>query len=212
MKLKLLILFAFIFIAQIIRAQSHWTFKTESSGIKVYIDKDSPMKVKPIMVESVLNATPAQVAAVLLDIKNYPDWAYKIKSMALIKQPSPTELFYYAVVNMPWPAENRDFAAHVIVTQNPDNKVITIDAPSVAGLVPEKDGLTRVKKSNGKWILTPDGANKTKVTYYLTLEPDSGAPAWIINLFVSDGPMQSFKKLKEQVRKPLYKNAVGLFK
>jgi len=212
MRLKLSIFLTLTFIARMAIAQGDWTFKTESSGIKVYVDNKSSMKVKPIKVESSINATPGQIAAVLLDIKNYPDWVYKIKSTSLIKQTSATDLFYYAEVNMPWPAHNRDFAAHITATQNPETKVITVNAPSVADLVPDKEGLTRIKKSNGKWILAPDGNNKTRVTYYFTLEPDGGAPAWIINLFISDGPMQSFKNLKDQVQKPAYKNAGNLFK
>ncbi|MFD2874101.1 START domain-containing protein [Mucilaginibacter ximonensis] len=206
MKLKLLAFFALTFTANMALAQSNWTFKTQSGDIKVYVDKESPMKVKPIKVESTFSATPVQLAAILLDIKNYPDWAYKIKSAAVVKQVSATDLYYYAIVDMPWPAQNRDFAAHISVTQDPATKVITVDAPSIADLVPQKEDLVRVKKSTGKWILTPDGAHQTKVTYYLTLEPDGGAPAWIINIFVSDGPMQSFKKLKEQVQKPAYRN------
>lgn len=208
MKLKILAFFAFTFITNITLAQNNWTFKTQSGDIKVYVDKNSPMKVNPIKVESSFNATPAQIAAVLLDIKNYPEWAYKIKSTSVVKQASAVDLFYYAVVDMPWPAQNRDFAAHITVIQNPETKVITVDAPSVNDLVPVKDDLVRIKKSTGKWILMPDGAHQTKVTYYLTLEPDGGAPAWIINLFVSDGPMQSFKKLKDQVQKPAYRNVV----
>lgn len=212
MKLRLLSIFAFVFIANIVFAQSTWTFKTESAGIKVYVDKQSPLKVKPIKVEGVLNATPQQIAAVLMDIKNYPDWVYKMKSASVVKQASATDLFYYAVIDMPWPTQNRDFAAHITAAQDPATKVITVDAPSVADLVPQKDDLVRVKKSTGKWILVPDGTRQTKVTYYLILEPDGGAPAWIINLFVSDGPMQSFKKLKEQVQKAEYRNAGGLFR
>lgn len=211
MKLKLLALCAFTFIARITLAQNTWTFKTQSGDIKVYVDKQSPMKVKPIKVEGGINATPAQVAAVLLDIKSYPEWVYKIKSASIIKQTSATDLFYYAEIDIPWPAQNRDFVAHVTATQDAETKVITVNAPSAPDMVPEKPDLTRVKKTSGKWILTPDGATKTKVTYYLNLEPDGGAPAWIINLFVSDGPMQSFKKLKDQVQKPAYRN-VGLFK
>ncbi|NNU34863.1 hypothetical protein HK413_13880 [Mucilaginibacter sp. S1162] len=29
---------------------------------------------------------------------------------------------------------------------------------------------------------------------------------WLINMFLSDGPVESFKKLKLQVQKPAYKN------
>jgi hypothetical protein len=212
MKLKISLFLILTVITKLASAQSEWTFKTQSEGIKVYSDTKSALKVKPIKVECVFNATPAQLAAVLLDIKNYTDWAYKTKQATLIKQVSPTELFYYAEIAMPWPAQNRDFSAHITVSQNPETKVITVDAPSVAGLVPEKEGITRVHKSNGKWVLTPVGTNQTSVTYYLQIEPDGGAPTWLINLFISDGPMQSFKKLKLQVQKPAYKNPQLSFK
>jgi hypothetical protein len=206
MKLRILILLLLTLITKITIAQDEWAFKTESEGIKVYSNTKSALKVKPIKVECTFNATPAQIAAVLLDIKNYPQWAYKTKLTTLVKQLSATELFYYAEIAMPWPAQNRDFAAHVTATQAPDTKAITIDAPSVTGLVPEKKGIVRVRKSNGKWVLAPAGTNQAHVTYYLTIEPDGGAPAWLINLFISDGPMQSFKKLKQQVQKAAYKS------
>jgi hypothetical protein len=204
-----IILFLFIILSsKAVLAQDEWTFKTQSEGIKVYSNSKSTLKVKPIKVECTFNATPAQLAAVLLDIKNYTDWVYKTKLTSLVKQVSPTELFYYAEINMPWPAQNRDFTAHITAKQNPDTKVITVDAPSVTGLVAEKDGISRVKKSIGKWVLTPVGNNQTNITYYLQIEPDGGAPAWLINMFLSDGPMQSFKKLKVQIQKPAYKNSL----
>jgi hypothetical protein len=206
MKLKISLFLTLILITKLATAQDEWQFKTQSEGIKVYNNTKSTLKVKPIKVECTFNATPAQIAAVLLDIKNYTDWVYKNKLTSVVKQVSPTDLFYYAEIAMPWPAQNRDFTAHITATQNPDTKVITVDAPSVSGLVPEKEKISRIKKSIGKWVMTPVGNNQTNITYYLQIEPDGGAPAWLINMFLSDGPVESFKKLKLQVQKPAYKN------
>ncbi|MGF7080101.1 START domain-containing protein [Mucilaginibacter sp. UYCu711] len=212
MKLKISLLLALIFITKLAIAQDEWEFKTQSEGIKVYSNAKSTLKVKPIKVECIFNATPAQITAVLFDIKNYTDWVYKNKLTSVVKQVSPTDLFYYAEINMPWPAQNRDFIAHITATQNPDTKVITVDAPSVSGMVPVKERISRIKKSIGKWVMTPVGNSQTNITYYLQIEPDGGAPAWLINMFLSDGPMQSFKKLKLQVQKPAYRNVQQLFK
>jgi hypothetical protein len=212
MKLKIFLFLTLILLTKLALAQDEWTFKTQSEGIKVYNNTKSTLKVKPIKVECTFNATPAQIAAVLLDVKNYTDWVFKTKLTTLVKQTSATDLVYYAEINMPWPAQNRDFTAHVTATQNPDTKVITVDAPSVTGLVSEKDGISRVKKSIGKWVMTPVGNNQTNITYYLQIEPDGGAPAWLINMFLSDGPVQSFKKLKLQVQKTAYKNPSLIFK
>jgi hypothetical protein len=212
MKLKISLFLPLMLITQLATAQDEWEYKTQSEGIKVYSNAKSTLKVKPIKVECIFNATPAQITAVLLDIKNYTDWVYKSKVTSLVKQISPTDLFYYAEIAMPWPAQNRDFTAHITATQNPDTKVITVDAPSVSGLVPNKEGISRIKKSIGKWVMTPVGNNQTSIAYYLQIEPDGGAPAWLINMFLSDGPMQSFKNLKVQVQKPAYRNVPQLFK
>lgn len=212
MKLKISLLLALIFITKLATAQDEWEFKTQSEGIKVYSNAKSTLKVKPIKVECIFNATPAQITAVLFDIKNYTDWVYKNKLTSVVKQVSPTDLFYYAEINMPWPAQNRDFIAHITATQNPDTKVITVDAPSVSGMVPVKERISRIKKSIGKWVMTPVGNSQTNITYYLQIEPDGGAPAWLINMFLSDGPMQSFKNLKVQVQKPAYRNVSQIFK
>ncbi|MDB4923989.1 MAG: lipid-binding protein [Mucilaginibacter sp.] len=192
--------------SKLLHAQEHWVFKTESEGIKVYNNILSAAKVKPIKVECTFNATASQLVAVLLDIKHYTDWVYKTKLTTLIKQVSPAELYYYAEIDMPWPAQNRDFAAHITVSQNRDTKVVTVDAPSVVGLVPEKDNIFRIHESKGKWVITPVGNDRVNVTYFLQIDPGGAAPAWLINIFIAEGPLQSFKKLKLQVQKSAYKS------
>lgn len=197
-----MLLFAF----SIAKAQEVWTLKT-TDGIKVYNGIAGASKIKPIKIECTFNATAAQLATVLLDIKNYPEWVYHTKLTSLIKQESPAELYYYAEINMPWPAHNRDFAAHVSVSQNTATKVVTVEAPSVPGLVPEKEGIARIHQSHGKWIITPLGSNQVSVVYFLEINPGGAAPAWLINTFLAEGPLQSFKNLKQQVQKAAYKNA-----
>jgi ribosome-associated toxin RatA of RatAB toxin-antitoxin module len=203
---KIFLLLPILLICYAAPAQDEWKFNTEKEGIKVYTNIASASKVKPIKVECVFNATVSQLVAVLMDIKAYTEWVYKTKSAALVKQISPSELYYYAELDMPWPAQDRDFVAHVMITQNSDTKVITVDAPEVPGFIPEKDGLLRMQKSKGRWTITPTGNNQVKVVYVLHIDPDGPAPAWLINMLASDGPLQSFKKLKVQLQKPAYKN------
>jgi hypothetical protein len=204
MKYKVL-LFIMLFGFNTARAQTDWKLSAEQDGIKIFNGPIAASKVKPIKVECTFNATAAQLVAVLLDIKTYPDWVYHTRSATLIKQVSPAELFYHSELDIPWPAQNRDFVAHLTITQNAD-KTITVDAPSVPGMVAVKKGVTRIYESKGKWILTPVG-NQVKVVYYLQIDAGGGAPSWLVNLFAADGPMQTFKNLKVQLQKPAYKNA-----
>jgi len=190
-----------------VSGQGTWKLNTEKDGIKIYTSEIPDSKIKAIKVECEVQATPAQLVAVLMDVNNSAEWVYHTKSCTLIKQVSPSELYYYSEVNLPWPAANRDFVAHLTVSQNPVTKVIEIDGPAVPGFVPVKKGVVRIDHSNGKWLITPCG-DHIKVEYALHVEPGGTIPAWMVNMFATDGPMQIFKKLKFELQKPAYKNAV----
>jgi len=45
------------------------------------------------------------------------------------------------------------------------------------------------------------------VEFKLFANPAGAMPFWLINLFSTFGPFETFKKLKIQVRKPAYQNA-----
>jgi hypothetical protein len=141
-----------------------------------------------------------------MDVKNSEDWLYHTSSNYIIKQVSPSELYYYSMVEVPWPVSNRDFIAHIKVSQDAATKVITVDAPCIPDMVPRKAGVVRVADSKGKWVLTPVGKDKVKVLYTLHADPGGSIPAWLSNMFATKGPTESFQKLKLQLQKHAYKN------
>ncbi|MDB4919974.1 START domain-containing protein [Mucilaginibacter sp.] len=190
-----------------VSAQTEWKLKNEKNGIKVYTSEVTGSKFKAIKVDCELRATLSQIVKVLLDIKGCPEWLYHTKLCVLIKQVSPSELYYYSEISIPWPAQNRDFVAHLKVYQNAETKVVTIHGPAVPGFVPVKDGIVRVQSSKGLWIITPLTNNRIKVVYTLQLDPGGNIPAWLVNLFAAEGPMKSFQGLLLQLKKPAYQNA-----
>jgi len=192
--------------AHIVSAQPNWELRTEKKDIKVYTRTFSDSKYKAIKVELTLQTTLSRLVTVLLDIKTAPDWVYATKSAILLKQVSPSELIYYSEVRLPWPMSNRDFIAHLITTQDPHTRVVTILGPTMNDFVPEKKDIVRVRRSEGKWILTPVDRDHIRVEYTLRTDPGGDIPAWLFNLFVTKGPLESFEHLKTQLTKPEYNN------
>jgi hypothetical protein len=203
---KVLLLSGLLFQLSYAQTQSTWKFQGEKDGIKFYTREVPNSKIKAIKLESIFQAPLNQVVGVLLDIKSSPEWAYKTKSATVLKQVSPTEVYYYTELSMPWPVTNRDFVGHLIATQNPDTKVVTIDGPVVADYVPKKKDMVRIEKSVGKWVLIPINDRETKIEYSLQVDPGGNAPAWLVNIFSSEGPTQSLKNLRAQLKKPEHKN------
>lgn len=187
-------------------AQTQWQLRTEKDGIKVYSSDVPDSKIKAIKVIGEFYATPSQLAAVVMDVNTATDWVYHLKSSTLIKKVSSNEIYYYAEVSLPWPAANRDFVAHLTVTQNPQTKAITINGPAVPGYVPVKKGMVRIDNSVGKWIITPIGQNQVRVEYSIHVDPGGSLPSWLVNMFADEAPVQIFKNLKNELQKPAYRN------
>jgi hypothetical protein len=192
-------------------AQNDWKLSADKEGIKVYTSIVPDSKIKAVKVECDLNTTPSQLVAVVMDINTATDWVYHVKSARLVKQISPSELYYYSEVSLPWPAANRDFVAHLIVSRDPITKVITIDGPAVPGYVPVKKGIVRIDNSFGKWMITPLGGSQVHVQYSIHVDPGGSLPAWLVNIFATDAPLKIFENLKVQLQKPAYKNAAFAF-
>jgi hypothetical protein len=74
-------------------------------------------------------------------------------------------------------------------------------------MVPKKDKTVRVLNSPARWVLTPEGANRVKVIYTLHADPGGSIPAALVNMFATQGPAETFKKLRVELQRPAYKNA-----
>ena len=181
---------------------------TEKDGIKVYSKSVADSKIKTLRVTCELNTTLSALVALLLDVPATPTWVSHTKSCSLVKRVSASELYYYSEVSLPWPLENRDFVAHVKVSQDKSTKVVTVDAPAVPGVIAVKSDIVRVSQSLGYWTISTLGHGKIKVDYSLQVDPGGIIPAWAVNALSSQGPLESFINMKKMLQRDEYKNAV----
>jgi hypothetical protein len=184
-----------------------WTLKQNEDGVKIYTADVPNSKIKALKVECELDATLSQVVAAVMDIKGSKRWVYRTLSAYIVKRSSPSDLYYYSLVKMPWPVQNRDYVSHFTAKQDPKTRVVTISGICVAGMVPKKDKVVRVLNSPARWLLTPEGPGHVKISYTLHADPGGSIPAGLVNMFATQGPLQTFKKLKTEIQRPAYKNA-----
>lgn len=197
----------FLLASQSLPAQEHWKLEREKNNIKIYTSELSGSKLKAVKVECELKARPAQLVALILDVAAAPDWVYHTKSAKLIKTVSPSEIYYHSEVSLPWPLQNRDFVAHLKVTQDPKTKIVSIDGPAISGMVPLKKGIVRITNSKGKWLIKALDKSRIQVTYTLHVDPAGNLPSWLVNMFAAEGPSHIFQQLRIQLEKPRYKAA-----
>jgi hypothetical protein len=187
--------------------QEEWQLKSDKDNIKTYSKSVPGSKINAVKVESVFTASLSQLVSALLDVASYDKWIYNSKSTRLLKQVSPSEVYYYSEVIFPWPTANRDFVSHVTVSQDIPSKTVRIEAINVAGWEPPKHGIVRIDRSEAKWIITPLANDKVRIEYELQTDPGGDLPAWLINPFASKGLVETFKHLREWLKNPQYTNA-----
>jgi len=187
--------------------QPDWTLKKDEKGIRVYSRNSGNSKYNELRVEMTLQNNLSALAALVLDIGNYPNWSFNTKQTSVLKTVSPAELYFYSEIHSPWPASNRDLALHLTVTQDPATRLMTIHAEELPDYIPGKEGLVRVPVSDEIWTVTPAASGQIKVDYRIKLDPGANMPAWIINSFSVKGPYETFTHVREQLQNPKYRDA-----
>ncbi|MFI5153006.1 MAG: START domain-containing protein [Chitinophagales bacterium] len=201
----------FIYISpSMLYAQQEWTLKEEEAGIKVY-SRHGDSKNNEIKVELTISAKLSDVAAVLLDIPNYSEWSYNCQRSYVLKQLTQNDIYFYNEVKTVWPASDRDVVARMKITQDSATKIMKVHTMSDPHFIPEKKDLVRVPFSDETWTVTPLYDERVKIVYFLQIDPGGAAPAWLINLFSTKAPFESFKKFSIQVQNPKYRQTIIVF-
>lgn len=192
-------------------AQKSWELKKDQEGIKVFSKPSDNSHFNELKVEMTLSAKLSSLAALVLDIDNYPNWSFNTEKSYVLKKISPSELYFYTLIHSPWPASNRDLAVHLSLTQDVTSKVLSIRSECVPNYIPPKKDIIRVPLSIEQWTVTPLPGDKVRIEYQLKLDPGASVPPWLINLFSTKGPYETFTHLRQQIQKNQYRNAVISF-
>lgn len=190
-----------------VKGQTQWTLKTDEDGIQLYTKSVPGSSYKSLKTVCTLQTSLSSVAAVLLDVQQTKEWVYGTSTSGMLKQESPSAVYFYAEMGMPWPVTNRDFIVKISILQDPVSKIITVLAENYPDYLPEKKALVRIRNSSGKWLIEPLPNGRVRVEYQLYVDPGGVVPASLVNMFLGKGPLESFKSLKKRVAMKQYANA-----
>jgi hypothetical protein len=203
--MKTCLIFLSLFASVHCLASPDWKLKKQNDRLKVYTASVENSTYKAVRVECTVNGTFSQIISVLFDTEKQKDWVFNTKYSKLLKKQG-NELIYYSEVTVPWPCTNRDFIAHLSITQ-PAPDLVKIVSHAEPTIVPEKKGIVRIKSSKAEWTMKALSNNQVKIDYVVQFDPAGSVPSWLTNMFVIKGPYETFEKLQGRINMPEYKNA-----
>jgi hypothetical protein len=195
----LLTIYLILFISVSLSAQNGWILQKEKDGIKISSRHSATSSFNDIRVELDLPGNVDQLASILLDVKKYKEWSYATKVSELVKQLGPGRLIYYTEIEVPWPATNRYLYANLEIKPDPVAHSLQVIAINLPEYRPVPKELLKVTFSRGRWNITTISKKSIHVDYTLELNPGGSLPAWVLNLFATKGPLETFENIKRKM-------------
>ena len=181
-----------------------WKYAKSVDGVVAYTRAVPSSPFKEYKVEVEIEARLSQVVAVLMNVRELPQWVDRCAEANILKEISATESIARTITASPFPLKNREAIAHGKLTQDPATKIVTLTSTGRPDFAPLNSKFERVRELRGKWVLTPKPNGKVHVQMIGHTDPGGVIPAAIANYFVVMIPLNTIKNLRNQVKKEKY--------
>ena len=181
-------------------AQS-WDFIKEKDGIKIYTRTEVGKSLKSYKGVTDIHAPAEKVFALIEDVYHTDWWDKNLTQIKVLLYEKYKRAQYYLVYDLPWPITDRDLCVNVTVTIDPVTGVGKITAAPLAGVVPERQDMVRIREYRQTWTVIPVGKNLTHVVLEGFVDPAGSIPDWISNMLIIDSPIKVINGIKERLEK-----------
>jgi hypothetical protein len=182
-------------------AQNDWSVLKVKDGIRISSRHSPASPFDDIRVELDLTGDIEQLEAILVDVNKYKEWSYATKVSRIVKTMGPDKFIYYTEIEVPWPATNRCFYANFELKKNVSEKSMQVIAINLPDYGPIPKDLVQVPLTKGSWEITTITNKSIHVDYILEMNPGGSLPVWVLNLFSTRGPMETFENIKKKMIK-----------
>jgi hypothetical protein len=178
-----------------------WTFVKERDGIKIYTRSEENTNIKSFRGEADLKTTMEKMRHVVGRTESFDWWDESIKEIKVLAYEEEKMIRYYLVYDLPWPLSDRDLCAEAIITNDTVTGIRTVRATALPGVVPDKSDKVRIKYYWQQWTMVPKENGIVHVTLEGSVDPGGAIPTWLINMIISDTPLNIITKLRNIVEK-----------
>ena len=182
-----------------VSAQENWKLVKEEAGIKVYTKYEKGSDYKAFKAEMQVSCKIENIVEVLKNSETINSWIVNCKGVKLLKT-NDDDQYYYIETSLPFPFKNRDMVYHFQYIKT-DDRQVKVTVTGISDYIPPKEGIVRLAKANGSWLLTSIDTSRTAITYQMHVEPGGLIPAWLANPFIVNVPFSTFKELKKIIQK-----------
>ncbi len=175
-----------------------WELVKDKDGIQIYTRLTEGSKFRTYKGEAILKIGMDDMYRTLTDLDNYDQWVYSCKESILLSKTAEDEFIYYSVMSLPFPFDDRDMTTKMKVTRG--DGTIRFATSLIKGKQ-SPEGLVPVAAYEEATTLIKTGDNQVRMIMEGYFEPGGSLPAWVVNMFLSEGPYESLMAIKKTYEK-----------
>lgn len=193
MKTFFSLIFAAAFVNLTAPGPSEWVLRKNEQGIKVFTRTVPKSDLEEFKAVGIVNASPADLAAHLKKVQNFPNWmplCIKARKEKTVKN----GFIHYQELEAPFPVSNRDGYYQFLFVE--EGKNIRIKIKAVPKFGPDVEDLVRIPSANGHYLFEALKDGRSRVTYQMLAAPGGSIPAWLANSMVVKNPFETIESLQ----------------
>jgi hypothetical protein len=176
-----------------------WDFIKEKDGIKIYTRCEAGKPLKSYKGVTDIRAPSEKVFALIEDVNHTDWWDKNFSQIRVLRYEKYKRAQYYLVYHLPWPVTDRDLCVDVTVTFDPLSGGGRITAVPLPGVIPDQNGLVRIREYRQTWTITPVDKATAHVELEGYIDPAGSIPDWISNMLITDSPLKVINGIKKRL-------------
>ena len=179
-------------------AQS-WKFIKEKDGIRIYTKSSENSSFKSFRGETEYHSTMEKLSKYIGNVENVDWWDKNVREIKVLYSEPDKLIKYYLIYDVPWPLSDRDLCVEAKITIDPVTGEKVVSAKPLLDVVPEKEGIVRIRHYWQKWTLKPNGKNNIQAVLEGFVDPGGNVPSWLYNMVIVDTPLKVMRGIKKLV-------------
>jgi len=185
------------------QAQEKWNEVKNKEGIQVFTRTNTVMSFKEFKATMTIDGKVNDVLSVLFDVEGLTIWGHNISKSELIERDGDSLQIYYAVAKAPWPYKDRDGIYSNKMIWDKQLKTLLVEIDLIESDMYANNDFVRMD-GYGFWKIKEKLSGKIEIDFQMQINPGGSIKAWIANMFVSDSPFYTMKKLREALKNERY--------
>jgi hypothetical protein len=175
--------------------EAPWQLQQQDDDILIYSRSVAGSSSMAIKATVLINAPITHVSKFIGDGNGCPKWRAMCKSSEVIEFVSEHERYVYTVLDLPWPATDRDIVLHSKTEIDAETKTATVNLQSDSSRHPAADYVRA--ETSGQFVIRAVNEQQVEFTYIMHTELGGNLPASRVNAGVADGAFDDLSRLRQ---------------